>query len=153
VAIANPEGVCVGLYAIEIIEAFFSKDEKKQLRRNLINYTASCEKTATAISLRQADAVIGWRVFGYWDPMRIESISLPAHQIRRIGYLPIAIARSSRNPLEAARFIDYLTSAEGRAIFSKHHYFISPEEAFRYLGEKKPIGGQYKLPSAWKDPR
>ncbi|MFN3921940.1 MAG: molybdate ABC transporter substrate-binding protein, partial [Caldimicrobium sp.] len=67
VAIANPEGVCVGAYAVEIIEKNFSPEEKAQFRKNLINYTESCEKTATAISLRAADAVIGWRVFQYWD--------------------------------------------------------------------------------------
>ena len=63
VAIANPEGVCVGAYAVEIVESLFTPEEKEAFRRNLINYTESCEKTATAISLKAADAVIGWRVF------------------------------------------------------------------------------------------
>ena len=49
VAIANPEGVCVGAYAVEIIESAFSPDEKEAFRKNLLNYTESCEKTATAI--------------------------------------------------------------------------------------------------------
>jgi molybdate transport system substrate-binding protein len=75
-AIANPEGVCVGAYAVEIIEKNFNAEEKAQFKKNLINYTESCEKTATAISLKAADAVIGWRVFQYWDPARIETIPL-----------------------------------------------------------------------------
>ncbi|MBC7196284.1 MAG: extracellular solute-binding protein, partial [Deferribacterales bacterium] len=89
VAIANPEGVCVGTYAVEIIEKNFTEEEKQQFRKNLINYTGSCEKTATAISLKAADAVIGWRVFEYWDPERIETIPLKQEELSRIRYIPI----------------------------------------------------------------
>jgi hypothetical protein len=34
-------------------------------QKNLIDYIGSCEKTDTAISLKQADTVIGWHVFEY----------------------------------------------------------------------------------------
>lgn len=91
VAIANPETVCVGLYAVEILNKTLTKDEVKRFRDNLINYTESCDKTATAISLKTVDAVIGWSVFQYWDPERIETIDIDKSQIQRIGYIPIAI--------------------------------------------------------------
>ena len=52
VAIANPEMVCVGTYAVEIIEKNFTASEKEEFKKNLVNYTESCEKTATVISLR-----------------------------------------------------------------------------------------------------
>lgn len=149
VAIANPEGVCVGAYAVEILEKNFSPDEKAAFKANLANYTGSCEKTATAISLKQADAVLGWRVFQYWDPERIETITLPKEQIPRIGYIPIAIAKFSQQRAEAQEFIDFLTGPEGRAIFAKYHYFASPDEAFAWLGEKKPVGGEYVVPADW----
>ena len=44
VAIANPETVCVGTYAVEIIEKNFTQDEKTTFRKNIVNYTESCEK-------------------------------------------------------------------------------------------------------------
>jgi molybdate transport system substrate-binding protein len=93
VAIANPEGVCVGAYAVEIIENTLTPGQKAVFKKNLINYTGSCEKTATAISLKQADAVIGWHVFEHWDPERIENARLSADQIPRIGYIPIAVSQ------------------------------------------------------------
>ncbi len=114
VAIANPEGVCVGAYAVEIIESNFTPEEKAAFRKNLINYTESCEKTATAISLKAADAVIGWRVFHYWDPERIETIPLEKHQIIRVGYIPIAISRFTTNRSLAQQFIDFLLSEDGK---------------------------------------
>lgn len=149
VAIANPEGVCVGAYAVEIIEKEFSTAEKVAFKRNLANYTGSCEKTATAISLKQADAVIGWRVFQYWDPERIETIALPREQIPRVGYIPIAISKFTQDRAAAQSFIDFLTGPDGQKVFAKYHYFATPEEAFAWLGEKKPVGGEYVVPADW----
>lgn len=149
VAIANPEAVCVGLYAVEIVESAFSPSERKHFRANLVNYTGSCEQTAAVVALRQVDAVLGWRIFAHWEPERIETVPLQASEIQRIGYLPAAVARFSRRPQDAARFIDFLTSQRGREIFRRHHYFVSPEEAFTWVGEPKPIGGEYHLPPAW----
>lgn len=149
VAIANPEGVCVGAYAVEIIEKEFTAEEKEAFKKNLINYTGSCEKTATAISLKQADAVIGWGVFEHWDPERIETIKLDQKQIPRVGYIPIAIAKYTKNRKAAQDFIDFLISDEGMAVFRKYHYFATPQEAFEYIGAEKPVGGEYIVPAEW----
>lgn len=149
VAIANPEGVCVGLYAVEIIEKNLKADEKTALRKNLVNYTESCEKTATAISLKAVDAVIGWRVFQYWDPERIETIPLKKNEIPRIGYIPIAISKFTANRAIAQSFIDFILSEDARMIFKKYHYFMSPDEAVAWIGERKPVGGEYAIPSEW----
>jgi molybdate transport system substrate-binding protein len=149
VAIANPEGVCLGVYAVEIIEKEFTADEKEAFKNNLINYTSSCEKTATAISLKQADAVIGWGVLEHWDPERIETIKLDQKQIPRVGYIPIAIAKYTKNKKAAQDFINFLVSDEGSAIFKKYHYFSTPQEAFAYIGVEKPVGGEYVVPAEW----
>lgn len=149
VAIANPETVCVGLYAVEIIEQDFSADEKAAFRANLLNYTESCEKTATVIALKQVDAVLGWSVFENWNPEAIQTIPLDITQIPRVGYIPIAVSSYTRNQEAAQQFIDFLTGEEGQAIFAKYGYFATPEEAFDYIGEEKPVGGEYPLPADW----
>jgi molybdate transport system substrate-binding protein len=149
VAIANPEGVCVGAYAVEIIESTLKDDEKAALQHNLVNYAESCEKTATVISLKMADAVIGWSVFEHWDPSRIQTVRLPASQISRIGYIPIAISRFTKNRESAQRFINFLAGPEGRKIFARHKYFTSAKEAIAWLGAAKPIGGEYVVPPGW----
>ena len=149
VAIANPEGVCVGAYAVEIIEKNFTPKEKAEFKKNLINYTESCEKTATAISLKMADAVIGWSVFHYWDTERIETIPLKKSEIIRIGYIPIAISKYTQNRALAQKFIDFTLSEEGKAIYRKYNYFMTPEEAIAWMGVKKPVGGEYVVPKEW----
>lgn len=149
VAIANPETVCVGLYATEIIDRNFNAEEKTAFISNLINYTESCDKTATAISLKTVDAVIGWSVFQYWDPDNIETIALHASEIARIGYIPIAVSTFTQQRDLAQQFIDFLCSAEGQAIFKKYHYFTSSDEAVEYIDEDKPVGGEYALQEGW----
>lgn len=149
VAIANPEGVCVGLYAVETIEKHLTSAEKAALRKNLVNYTESCEKTATAVSLKAVDAVIGWSVFEHWDPERIETIRLKKKEINRIGYIPVAVSSFTQNRTIAQKFIDFLLSAEGQAIYRKYHYFMTPDEASGWIGARKPVGGEYVLPPEW----
>ncbi|MCX5812791.1 MAG: molybdate ABC transporter substrate-binding protein [Proteobacteria bacterium] len=149
VAIANPEGVCLGLYTVEIIEKNFAPAEKAAFKKNLVNYTESCEKTATAVSLKAVDAVIGWNVFEYWSPDRIETIPLKKQEVVRIGYIPIAISKFTKNRVLAQKFIDFVLSEEGKSLFKKYHYFMNPEEAAQWIGEKKPVGGEYTVPKDW----
>ena len=149
VAIANPQGVCVGVYAVEIIENNLTPVEKEHFRRNLVNYTGSCSKTASAISLNTVDAVIGWRVFEYWDPKRIETIPLKPSEICRIGYIPIAISTFTKQRKLAQQFIDFMLSSQVKDIFRSYHYFMSPDEAMAWIGAKKKVGGEYTVPKEW----
>jgi len=148
VAIANPEGVCVGVYAVELIEKWFSPEEKRKFRENILNYTASCDNTAAAISLRTVDAVIGWSVFQHWDEKRIETIPLKNAEIIRVGYIPIAISKFTKNKDLAMKFIDFIISEEARAVFKKRHYFTSKKDIFEQVGSK-PVGGEYLVPHEW----
>ncbi|GIV27243.1 MAG: ABC transporter substrate-binding protein [Bacteroidia bacterium] len=155
IGIGNPEQVCVGTYAVEIIEKTFSEEEKKVLRNNIVNYAESCEKTANLITFNIVDAVIGWDVFQYWDSSRIESIKLKKDEIIRIGYIPAGILKYSKNRMNAQRFIDFLSGSIARSIFKKYHYYSDTNEVFNYLDQegnkigKKPIGGVYLLPKSW----
>jgi molybdate transport system substrate-binding protein len=150
VAIANPEMVCVGTYAVEIIEKNLTTIEKEKFKKNLVNYTESCEKTANAISLKAVDAVLGWRVFHYWDPKRIETIYLKPEEVSRIGYIPIAISKFTQDKISAQKFIDFLLSSQGKNIFLKYHYLMEPKEALRFTRPDTPIGGEYILPKEWR---
>ena len=150
VAIANPEFVCVGTYAAEIIEKNLNPIEKEKLKKNLVNYTESCEKTANAISLKAADAVLGWEVFHYWDPERIETIYLKPDEIPRVGYIPIAISKFTQDKILSQKFIDFILSTQGKTIFRKYHYLMDLEEARRFTRPDTPVGGQYVLPNEWR---
>jgi molybdate transport system substrate-binding protein len=150
VAIANPEMVCVGTYAVEVVEKNFTSVEKEKFKKNLVNYTESCEKTANVISLKAVDAVLGWRVFHYWDPERIETIFLNPDEVPRIGYIPIAISKFTQDKALAQTFIDFLLSPAGKAIFHKYHYLMDLQEARHFTKPDTPVGGEYILPDEWR---
>ena len=150
VAIANPETVCVGTYAVEIIEKNLDSSHKEKFKKNLVNYTESCEKTANVISLKAVDAVLGWRVFQYWDPERIETIYLRPEEIPRIGYIPIAISKFTRDKALAQKFVDFLFSPDGKTIFRKYHYLMDIQEARQFARPDTPVGGDYVLPNEWR---
>jgi len=150
VAIANPETVCVGTYAVEIVEKNLDPSHKEKFKKNLVNYTESCEKTANVISLRAVDAVLGWRVFQYWDPERIETIYLKPEEIPRIGYIPIAISKFTQNKGLAQKFADFLFSSDGKTIFRKYHYLMDLQEARQFTKPNTPVGGEYVLPDEWR---
>jgi molybdate transport system substrate-binding protein len=149
-AIANPEMVCVGTYAVEIVERNLNSQEKENLNKNLVNYTESCEKTANVISLRAVDAVIGWRVFQYWDPERIETVFLKPEEIPRIGYIPIAISKFTQDRALAQEFIDFIVSPQGKSIFRKYNYLMDLQEARRFTKPDASVGGEYVLPKEWR---
>jgi molybdate transport system substrate-binding protein len=150
IAIANPEMVCVGSYAVEIVEKNLTPVEKEKFKKNLVNYTESCEKTANVISLKAVDAVLGWRVFQYWDPGRIETINLRPEEIPRIGYIPIAVSKFTRDKELAQKLIDFLFSPQGKVVFRKYHYLMDLKEARHFTRPDTPVGGEYVLPNEWR---
>lgn len=149
-AIAEPNNVCVGTYAVEILESHFTPRERELFRKNLVTMVESCEKTANIISLKGVDAVLGWRVFEFWDPERIETIPLKPEEIPRIGYIPAAVSRYTKDRARAERFMDFLVSPESQSVFRKQGYLMSVEEARRFTLPNTPVGGEYKLPGSWK---
>jgi len=147
IAIANPESVCLGLYAAEIIDSL-DKSLRSKIRNNIVNYTGSCSKTATAVALSQVDAAIGWRVFSYWNPDLIGTIFINSY-IKRIGYIPAAMTIYSKHRKDALNFLNFLASATAKNEFSKFHYLTDLNEAYKIVGRKLPVGGYYKLPKDW----
>ncbi len=146
VGIARPDAVCVGAYAVEVLE---KNGLAAAVKPNIVTYAESCEKTAQLVALGTVDAVLGWRVFQYWNPEKIKTVLLPPERVPRIGYIPIARSVFCRQPETLERFVAFLTGVEGRAIFSKWNYLSSVEDARKYTTKDCPVGGEWMLPKGW----
>lgn len=146
VGIARPDTVCVGLFAVEVMVHNKLAD---RIRPNIVTNAESCAKTAQLAALGTVDAILGWRVFHYWNPGKIKTIMLDPEQIPRIGYIPIAIASVCEQPEVAQAFIDFLLSDEGKAIYRKWHYFATADEARKFTRPDTPVGGAWQLPEGW----
>jgi molybdate transport system substrate-binding protein len=146
IGIGNPEAVCLGLYAIELLDY---NGLLINVSGNIITQAESCEKTATLLSLKSVDAVIGWHVFHDWDPDNIDVVYLEPEEIPRIAYIPAAISTFTKDTQSVQKFIDFLVSKQGQDIFNKWGY-ISTETEARKFAPKATIGGEYQLPETYR---
>jgi molybdate transport system substrate-binding protein len=146
IGIGNPSTVCVGLYAIEILDANHLLTD---INKNIVTQAASCDNTATLISLKSVDAVMGWDVFHYWNPDNIDSVYLKPNQIPRIAYIPAAISTFTKNKKNAGEFINFLTGSTGQDIFEKAGYNVTEVKA-RKFAPSAEVGGEYQLPDSYK---
>ena len=73
------------------------------------------------------DAAIVWDAIAALYPDTAEVIRIPRDQ-NVISSVAVALLNLSKRPDEARRFIDFLTSDRGQAIFEKHHYRTEPPE-------------------------
>ncbi len=146
VGIGNPESVCLGLYAFEILE---SAGLLEAVGKNIVTYAESCEKAATLVALKSVDAIIGWDVFPAWNPGTMQAVPLKVEQLPRIAYVPVAISNFSKDKESANRFRNFLVSAEGKKIFGKWGYITTESEA-RKFAPGAAIGGEYKLPGNYR---
>lgn len=147
VGIARPDGVCVGLYGVEVLER---AGLASRVKPNIVTHAESCEKTAQVIALGSVDAVLGWSVFEHWDPEHVETVFLRPEQVTRIGYIPIGITTFAASRELAESFVEFATSEEGQGFYKKWKYFTSEDEARRHAKKDTPVGGEWELPEHWK---
>ena len=145
IGIGNPEAVCVGLYAYEILEY---NGLLAEVEPNIITHAESCAKTASLVALKSVDAVLGWRVFSSWHDT-IDVVYLEPEQIPRLSYIPGAVSTFAENRDGAQKFLDFLVSPQGQEIFSKWGYLATESEA-RKFAPYAVVGGEYKLPDSYK---
>lgn len=142
VGIGNPEAVCVGLYAVELLERH---GLLKKVRSNIVTHAPSCSATASLLVMKKVDAIIGWRVFSKWNRHKIDAVLLRPDQVPRLAYIPAAVSAYSQDKESAQKFVDFLTSPDAKSIFDKWGYIATEEEARKHA-PKAEIGGEYRLP-------
>lgn len=145
VGIGNPQAVCVGLYAYEILEY---NNMLAKVGPNIVTCAESCDKTATLVALKSVDAVLGWSVFASWHDT-IDVVYLEPEQLPRLAYVPGAISRFTKDRENARKLLDFLVSRQGQGIFQKWGY-ITTEEEVRKFAPHAEIGGEYRLPPTYK---
>jgi molybdate transport system substrate-binding protein len=147
VGLGNPETVCLGLYSVELLEKNGLLD---QVMRNVVTYGGSCSKTANLAAMSQLDAILGWRVFHFWNPERMSYVAIAPQQIPRISYIPISIPVHTRD-LELSRsFVEFVLSPAGRSVYERLGY-LTDLEAARALAPDASVGGEYTLPEKYFD--
>ncbi|MCS7114860.1 MAG: substrate-binding domain-containing protein [Nitrososphaerota archaeon] len=129
VGIADPESVCVGLYAKDLLEA---NGLWESVKKNIAVHAESCEATATLIFTGAVDAIIGWHVFYHWSPEKAEIVWIEPNRIPKIGYIAGAVTEFAENKDLAAGFLDFLASRDMHELWARYGYIPTLEEARLY---------------------
>ena len=151
IAIGNPELVYIGALAVELVEKNLTEEEKNGFRTNIVTFAEDFNKLSTYLVLKQLDAIIGFHYLEGWYSDKVETVRLKPDQIQRIGSGQIGVLNNSNKKELAQKFVDFVTTDDAKKIFHKYKYFGSPDEAFLWIGEKKPIGGEYLIPKDWSN--
>jgi len=147
VGIGNPQTVCLGLYAVELLE---TNGLLEKVMKNVVTFGGSCSRTANLAAMGQLDAILGWKVFHSWNPDRMTYVPITPQQIPRISYIPISIPIYSKD-LELSRsFIDFVLSPAGRSVYQDLGY-LTELQAARQLAPSASVGGEYTLPEKYFD--
>ena len=145
--IGNPRTVCLGLYGVELLEHNHLLDA---VLPNVATFGASCSSTANLAAMAQVDAILGWRVFHYWNPSTMDLVLMDPEQIPRISTIPVSIPVHTRDMALSQRFIDYMASKESQQVYQQFGYIIDRGEALAFA-PGATIGGEYTLPTDFSD--
>ncbi len=129
VAISRPETTLAGQFALEIFE---KAGLAAAIEPNIVTHAASPNNLLTILIMGEVDAVITWHYYAFLNPDDIENVGIPAEQITGIAEMQIGVCCYSNNHEAAQDFVDFISSAEGKAIFAQHSYITNEEEVKKY---------------------
>ncbi len=129
VAVTRTETTALGLIVPEILQRAHVLDA---VQPNIVTTAPQVNAIVTMMIMRQVDAGIIWHHFGTTNSSDIEIIWIPAEFIPDVGEVQVAISSYSEEPQSAQKYIEFLSSAEGKAIFVKYGYLVDSSEADKY---------------------
>ena len=128
-AVTRPETTLLGKYAPEI---FVKAGLGEEIGNNIITEAARPDNLLTILIMEQADAGILWHFYATENAEKIENIYLLPGQLTGIGEMQIAVTTYCCNPDAARDFINFITSADGKAVFEQLGYFVNVEDVKEY---------------------
>ncbi|HWN82273.1 MAG TPA: molybdate ABC transporter substrate-binding protein [Candidatus Udaeobacter sp.] len=121
IALAEPQSVPAGIYAKQHLE-------KLGLWKQVIDRVIPTENVRAALAAVESgnvDAGIVYRTDAAISNKVKIAYEVPRAEGPKISY-PFAVLKSSSDPAAAQRFLDYLASPAGRAVFTRYG-FLTPE--------------------------
>ncbi|MEX2722342.1 MAG: substrate-binding domain-containing protein [Candidatus Freyarchaeota archaeon] len=90
-----------------------------QIRKNITDFADGCGAVMALINQKKVDAIFGWNVFKNIWPGTSEIVELPK-EIQVYRSTGVAVISYSKEVEAASRFIEYLTSKEGKKIYAEY---------------------------------
>lgn len=124
VALGDPEGPAIGKNSKKMLETLgIWVDVKK----NVVVSSATVNELLVYISLGQADASIVWE--DLYNPDEMDKVEIPK-EMNGIKVVPIGTLVFSENKEMAEKFMNFVSSDEGKAVFADCGFAIYPDSRY-----------------------
>jgi molybdate transport system substrate-binding protein len=109
-------------------DKMFEKNKVKDgIEKNVVARSATVNELVTYITTGQADATVIWE--DLYVPDKMDVVSIPVKQ-NIIKTIPVGVLTFSENKDEAQKFVDFIASDEGKAIFEKDGFVTYPDPRY-----------------------
>jgi len=124
VGLGDPEFCAIGRKTSKLLaKNGVSEDEiHDPFRADTVN------RLSERIKLGSLDAVIVWDAMAHFAGEEGQIVPIAAPDENIISEVAVGVLNSSQYPEVAAKFVAFITSDEGRAVFEKHHYTLARPE-------------------------
>ncbi len=129
VILGDPKAAAIGKLGNKILEENGIYDT---VANNTIARGATVNELVVYTSMKQADASIIWEDLVV-NSEKMEIVEIPREQ-NIVKIIPIGTLTFSEKKGTATKFVDFVASPEGKAIFEKHGFTAYPDE--KYGGEQ-----------------
>jgi len=119
IGLGDPKAAAIG----RLCEKIFAKNNiaPEAIQKNLAYSGPTVNVLGVQIQTGHLDAVIVWGAIAAQFADSGDVVPIPADQ-NIISHVAIGVLESAKDPVLANRFVDFLASGRGKAIFQKHHY-------------------------------
>jgi molybdate transport system substrate-binding protein len=126
VALGDPKACAIGKLGDKILEKNGIKDA---VGDNVIARGATVNALLVYVSGRDVDAAITWEETVLFAPDETDIIEIPEEE-NIIKIIPIGTLTFSENKESARKFVDFITSDGGKAIYEKYGFTPYPGEKY-----------------------
>lgn len=97
------------------------------VEKNVITRTPTINELVVIMNTGQADAAL--LTLDNLDRNTMDSVTIPA-SINEVLIVPVGITTFAGNPDGAQKFMDFVSSDEGKAVFEQHGFPVYPDAAY-----------------------
>lgn len=101
-----------------------------QVRPNVVYKSGTVNELGVAIQMHTVDAVIVWDVSARQFAATGDTVTIPPGE-NVVSTVPVAVLKTSAHPAEAMKFIEFVTSPEGKRILAANGVTVSLQEGER----------------------
>jgi molybdate transport system substrate-binding protein len=124
VALGDPVGPCIGKLSKKMLESLGIWDEVEE---NVVAFTGTVNELLVYISLGQAGAAIVWE--DLYDIDEMEKVEIPL-EMNEIKVASIGTLVFSEDKETAEKFMNFVASDEGKAVFADYGYVTYPDPKY-----------------------